>query len=37
MKVGTDGILLGVWVSVVGVKRCFDIGAGSGLLVLMLA
>lgn len=36
MKVGMDGILLGVWVLVVGVKCCFDIGVGSGLLVLML-
>lgn len=37
MKVGTDGILLGAWALVAGVKRCFDIGAGSGLLALMLA
>ena len=32
MKVGTDGILLGAWAPVAGVKRCLDIGAGSGLL-----
>ncbi len=37
MKVGTDGILLGAWAPVAGVKRCLDIGAGSGLLALMLA
>ena len=28
MKVGTDGILLGAWAPVAGVKRCLDIGAG---------
>ena len=37
MKVGTDGILLGAWAPVAGVKRCLDIGTGSGLLALMLA
>lgn len=37
MKVGTDGILLGAWAPVAGVKRCLDIGSGSGLLALMLA
>ena len=37
MKVGTDGILLGAWAPVAGVIRCLDIGAGSGLLALMLA
>lgn len=37
MKVGTDGILLGAWAPIVGVKRVLDIGAGSGLLSLMLA
>ena len=31
MKVGTDGILLGAWAPVAGVKRCLDIGAGSGV------
>lgn len=35
MKVGIDGILLGVWVLIVGVKYVLDIGVGSGLLVLM--
>ena len=37
MKVGTDGILLGAWAPVAGVKRVLDIGTGSGLLALMLA
>ncbi|EGT3575034.1 tRNA(1)(Val) (adenine(37)-N(6))-methyltransferase TrmN [Citrobacter amalonaticus] len=37
MKVGTDGILLGAWAPVAGVKRILDIGTGSGLLALMLA
>lgn len=37
MKVGTDGILLGAWAPVAGVKRITDIGTGSGLLALMLA
>jgi len=37
MKVGTDGILLGAWAPVAGVKRILDIGSGSGLLALMLA
>ncbi|MTH45810.1 tRNA(1)(Val) (adenine(37)-N(6))-methyltransferase TrmN [Intestinirhabdus alba] len=37
MKVGTDGILLGAWAPVAGVKRVLDIGSGSGLLALMLA
>ena len=31
MKVGTDGILLGAWAPVAGVKRILDIGTGSGL------
>lgn len=37
MKVGTDGVLLGAWAPVAGVKRILDIGTGSGLLALMLA
>lgn len=37
MKVGTDGILLGAWSPVAGVKRILDIGSGSGLVALMLA
>ena len=37
MKVGTDGILLGAWAPVAGVKRILDIGTGSGLQALILA
>ena len=37
MKVGTDGILLGAWAPVAKAQRVLDIGAGSGLLTLMLA
>jgi tRNA1Val (adenine37-N6)-methyltransferase len=35
MKVSTDGILLGAWVNLSGVKSLLDIGAGTGLLSLM--
>lgn len=37
MKVGTDGVLLGAWADVTGVRRILDIGCGSGLIALMLA
>jgi tRNA1Val (adenine37-N6)-methyltransferase len=37
MKVGTDGVLLGAWADVSGVKRILDIGTGTGLIALMLA
>ena len=38
MKVGTDGVLLGAWVSVQeNPNTILDIGAGTGLLSLMLA
>ncbi len=37
MKVGTDGVLLGAWVSVENVKIALDIGCGTGLISLMLA
>ncbi len=36
MKVGTDGVLLGAWASIVG-KRVLDIGTGTGLISLMVA
>lgn len=36
-KVGTDGVLLGAWVNVAGVRRILDIGTGTGLIALMLA
>ncbi len=38
MKVTTDACILGAWVPVLpGVRRIMDIGAGTGLLTLMLA
>jgi tRNA1Val (adenine37-N6)-methyltransferase len=37
MKVGTDAVLLGAWVSLVGVKNILEVGAGSGVISLMLA
>ena len=37
MKVNTDGVLLGAWTNLEGVKTAIDIGAGTGLIALMLA
>jgi tRNA1Val (adenine37-N6)-methyltransferase len=37
MKVGTDGVLLGSWVSCENLKNILDIGSGTGLITLMLA
>ncbi|MCM1137203.1 MAG: methyltransferase [Duncaniella sp.] len=37
MKVGTDGVLLGAWADVRGVRSVLDIGCGSGLIALMMA
>lgn len=37
MKVGTDGVLLGSWSSVQDVSRILDIGAGTGVVALMMA
>lgn len=38
MRVGTDGIILGSWIDVMGgEKRILDIGCGTGLLALMMA
>jgi tRNA1Val (adenine37-N6)-methyltransferase len=37
MKVGTDGVLLGSWVSCKRSNKILDIGCGTGLIALMLA
>jgi tRNA1Val (adenine37-N6)-methyltransferase len=37
MKVGTDGVLLGSWISCNTVDTILDIGCGTGLITLMLA
>ena len=37
MRVGTDGVLLGAWANTKGAKTILDIGAGTGLIALMLA
>lgn len=37
MKVNTDGILLGAWADVEGAERALDIGAGTGVIAIMLA
>jgi tRNA1Val (adenine37-N6)-methyltransferase len=37
MKVGTDGVLLGAWADVGACRRALDVGAGTGLIVLMMA
>jgi len=37
MKVGTDSVLLGAWVNVKGIKNILEVGAGSGVISLMLA
>ncbi len=37
MKVGTDGVLLGAWVDVSGASIALDIGAGTGVIAIMLA
>lgn len=36
-KIGTDGILLGAWASHPGPRKILDVGAGCGLIALMLA
>lgn len=36
-KVGTDGVLLGAYANVSGVRRILDVGAGTGLIAIMLA
>jgi tRNA1Val (adenine37-N6)-methyltransferase len=37
MKVGTDGVLLGAWANTESAKNILDIGAGTGVIALMLA
>lgn len=37
MKVNTDGVLLGAWADVSGARRILDVGAGTGVIALMLA
>jgi len=37
MKVGTDGVLLGAWANINTSEKVLDIGAGTGLIALMLA
>lgn len=37
MKVGMDGVLIGAWADVSGAHRILDIGAGTGLIALMMA
>ncbi len=37
MKVGIDGVLLGVWCNVMNAGKILDIGTGTGLIALMLA
>ena len=37
MKVGTDAVLLGAWVDISLAKNILDIGAGSGIIALMIA
>lgn len=37
MKVGTDGVLLGVWADCISANHILDIGTGTGLIALILA
>lgn len=36
MKIGTDGVLLGAWADVENCQHALDIGAGTGLIAIML-
>ncbi|MDE6740903.1 MAG: methyltransferase [Muribaculaceae bacterium] len=37
MKVGVDGVLIGCWATVEGVKHILDVGTGCGLIALIMA
>lgn len=37
MKVGMDGVLIGAWANVSGAVNILDVGAGTGLIALMMA
>lgn len=37
MKVNTDGVLIGAWTEINGARNVLDIGAGTGLISLMVA
>lgn len=37
MKTGTDGVVLGAWASCNGIRTAIDVGAGCGLIALMIA
>ncbi len=37
MKVGTDAVLLGSWVNVLGARHILEVGTGSGVISLILA
>ncbi len=37
MKIGTDAVLLGIWTEVKGANRVLEVGAGSGVISLLLA
>ncbi len=36
-KVGTDGVLLGAWADIEGVKKILEVGTGTGLISMMLS